>query len=210
MLILLFIIFSSIAILGNNFCYAKADEIADNKATIIASKCYLYFEQDFSKVIEINDEKVFLKHGDIVTIINMEEGNDFALIESEKFDYEGNIYIYKYYLSQNTPQEVYPVFNGKLRRNAMLYDIELKEKFILKKNTRVFIYDGFNKSEYTAVQVQLQDKSLYIGYVKTENIKPDGINGILIAGISIIAAAVTIILSLVFIKKKNKQTKQKT
>ena len=79
---------------------------------------------------------------------------------------------------------------------------------IAKKDTRIFIYSGFNeKKQYTPVQLVLEDGSLYNGYIKTADIKPDGISSLLIIGISIIAAAVTIILSLVFIQKKNKKKK---
>ncbi len=204
----MFILISFIAMSGNSLFTSLADnQTTDSSAIIIASKCYVYYEKDFSKKIEIDGKAVYLNHGDNVTIL--EEEGDFALIDCDNIEFEGNKYVYKYYLSQNKAQNIYPVFNGKLRRNAMLYDNDLKEKVILKKNTRVFIYEGFKKGEYTAIQVLLDDNAPYFGYIKTENIKPDGINGLLIAGISIIVAAVTIILSLVFIKKKNNKKKQK-
>ncbi len=204
--ILILILFSCIALLGNNFSFALAEE-NNNLASVIISKCFVYSEKDFSKKIEIEGEFVYLKHGDIVKIISEED--DFALIECDKLNFAGNKYVYKHHLSQNNnSQNIYPVFNGKLRRNAMLYDLDFKEIGVLKKNTRVYIYEGFEKTKYTIVQVMRNDVP-YIGYIKTENIKPDGINGILIAGISIIAASVTIILSLVFIKKKNKVKKAK-
>lgn len=204
MTIFLLFIFSCIALFGNNLFCAKVEATTElNKATVIASKCFIYSEKDFSKKIDIDGENIFLKHGDSVTILKIED--EFALIECDKIPYQGEKYIYRYYLSQNQSQTVYPVFNGKLRRNAILYDNEFKEKCILKKNTKVYIYEGFEKSKYTAVQVVLDNDQLYMGYIKTENIKPNGVNGILIAGISIIIASVTIILSLVFIKKKNKK-----
>ena len=81
----------------------------------------------------------------------------------------------------------------------------------LKEGERLFLYDGYDdKREYTPVQVVLEDGSLYNGLILTSNIKPDGISSLLIVGITIIAASVTIILSLIFIKKsKDKKKKQK-
>lgn len=174
------------------------------EAQIISSKCDLYLQPSFaSEKLKDGETVVSFKHGSIVLVKELSE--DFALIEKDEI--EG--WAYKYYLTQNTSQDVYPVFNGKIRNNTSIYDIEMKDTgLIAKKDTRIFIYSGFNeKKQYTPVQLVLEDGSLYNGYIKTADIKPDGISSLLIIGISIIAAAVTIILSLVFIQKKNKKKK---
>ena len=46
------------------------------------------------------------------------------------------------------------------------------------------------------MQVVLEDGSLYNGYMLTKEVSPDGISGLLVAGISIIIALVTIVLSI--------------
>ena len=111
----------------------------------------------------------------------------------------------------NTSQYIYPVTNATIRNDTKIYDLQLSDSELplAKKNTRVYLYNGFDdKKEYTSVQIVLESGELYNGFIKTADIKPDGVSGLLIAGISIIAASVTVILSLVFIKKKKKSKKK--
>ena len=180
-------------------------------AKVIVSNCYLYTEADFSsnRVSYFDGENnvfVMLKHGDQVNV--KEISGDFVLVDNQEGK-EG--YVYKYYLSNNTSQSVYPVFNATVRKNTTIYDLEKSPtEFTAKKGARAYIYQGFNdKEKYTAVQIVLEDESLYNGYILTSDIAPDGVNGLLIVAISIIIAAVTIVLSLVFIKKKGKKQKEK-
>lgn len=173
-------------------------------AKIIVSRCHLYKEADFSsdKVTYMENEQeilIELWHGDEVKIESI--GEKFVFISTEE-NIEG--YVYKYYLSDSTSQVVYPVFNASLRKDSVIFDLDKKETgYIGKKNARIYIYEGFDDDkEYTALQIVLEDGSLYNGYVLTENVNPDGVSGLLIIAISVIAAAVTVILSLLFIKKK--------
>lgn len=180
-----------------------------SQAKVIVSKCNLYTEANFTseKVTYIEGENtilVVLNHGDNVTIKSL--NGDFAYITTED-EKEG--YIYKYYITDNNSQAVYPVFNASIRKDTKIYDIDKNAtEYTAKKDTRVYLYKGFNdKEKYTAVQIVLEDESLYNGYIKTEDIKPDGVSGLLVAAITIIIAGVTIVLSLVFIKKKKKKKK---
>lgn len=179
-------------------------------AKVIVSTCYLYKADTFAseKVTYQDGENtvlIILKHGDIVNIKSF--SGDFAYVttSSEK---EG--YIYKYYITENSSQAVYPVFNASVRKNSKIFDLDKQEtEYTIKKGSRIYIYKGFNdKEKYTAVQVVLEDESLYNGYILTANVKPDGVSGLLIVAISILIAAITITLSLVFIKKKKKKEKK--
>lgn len=199
----IFIIIIAMLLCATPLFYSSAlsFDLTIGKAYVITSRCDIYESADFaSEKLEIS-----LKHGEQVEIQNFE--GDFAHI-SYNDDTEG--YVYKFYLSQNESQDVYPITNAKLRRDTKIYDLNLQESgFVAKKNSRIYIYGGFdNKKEYTAVQVVLEDGKLFNGYIKTEDINPDGVSGLLIAGITIIVASVTIILSLIFIKKKKGQTKK--
>lgn len=177
-------------------------------ATVIASRCNLYKNADFSSekiLITIEEDapvEYYLKHNDVVDVLEFE--NDFALVSTTD-QVEG--WVYKYYLTQNSSQTVYPVFNATIRNDSIIYDMDLNESgFEVKKNQRVYVYKSFSEKEnYTAVQVVLEDQSLYNGYILTKNVNPDGISGLLISAISIIIAGVTIVLSIVFIKKKKKK-----
>lgn len=180
------------------------------EAKVIASRCEVYESADFESdkvtiLVGEQNEIYYLWHGDVVDVL-LEEG-DFIKIKTES-DIEG--YVYKYYLTQNTSQVVYPVFNGTIRNDdVVVYDLDFQPSaYSLSKGERVFIYKGYSEKEgFTSVQVVLQDQTLYNGYVLTKDVKPDGISGLLIAGISVISAGVTVTLSIVFIKKKKNKKK---
>lgn len=206
-LILIFIVVFSLFALSTNNNFSSLALESGQTATVIASRCLVYEHPDFSSnqtMVEIEGEAQPLKltHKQEVEILDLE--GDFAKIKTAN-NIEG--YVYKYYLTQNTPQQVYPVFNARIRSDTILFDLDYQNSgYALTKDDRVFVYKSFSeKKEYTAVQVVLEDQSLYNGYVLTKDVAPDGISGILIAGISIIAAAVTIVLAIVFMKKKKKK-----
>ena len=180
----------------------KSSALDVGQAYVITSKCDLYTLPDFTsdKVLDKNGEKVSLKHKEKVNILSFE--GDFALIESGQT--QG--YVYKFYLTDNPSPTVYPVFNATIRKDCPVLDGNFEDSGLtLKKKTRVFIYEGYSsKKDYHAIQFVLDDGSLYNGYVEKQYINPDGISSVLIIGITIIVSAVTIILSLIFIKKKKK------
>ena len=201
-----FLFVSLFSICSNNERFSSAIEIGKD-AKVIASRCELYESADFlsNKVTVVkNDEEeiYYIWHGDSVGVL-AEEG-DFIKIKTVD-EIEG--YVYKYYLTQNTSQIVYPVFNGTMRNDSEIYDLDFKPSpYSIKKGERVFIYKSYTeKKGYTSVQVVLDDQTLYNGYVMTKDVKPDGISGLLISGISVIVAGVTVTLSVVFIKKKKKK-----
>ena len=180
--------------------------------TLISSYSYIYTESSFDedKVLLGEDEQpIILYHGDKLVV--EQENGDFVLIYKQG---EPQIkgYVYKYYLSSNSSQVVYPVFNGKIRtNNAVIYDIDKSPtEYRAKSGQEVYIYGGFDDDEdYTAVQLVLEDGSLYNGYVLTADLEPKGVSSLLIIGITIISACVTIILTILFMKKNKKTKKEK-
>lgn len=179
---------------------------ANTKAVIIASYCYLYSAPSFSsEKVQVEEKNVILYHNDKVNVI--QEDSDFILVTTnDEQKIQG--WIYKYYLTDNSSQIVYPVFNGSVRNdNTIIYDINKEPtQYTASSGQRIFIYNGFgDQNDFTSVQLVLEDGSLYNGYLKSADISPDGISSLLIVGISIIAACVTIILSIVFIKKTKKK-----
>ena len=202
-IIFIFFIFSCLCFTVPSF-QASAYQLETGNAFVISSKCFVYKEPSFaSEKITVDGQDFFLTHGQEVEIMAIQ--NDFAQIKIESI--EG--YVYKFYLTQSSAQSVYPVFNASLRKDATIYDLDKNPtEYTVKRGSRVYLYNGFkDKEKYTAVQVVLEDGSLYNGYILTSCIKPDGISPLLIVGISIIIASVTIILSLIFIKKKRKNKK---
>lgn len=188
-----------LAIVFSSMSFAPAQEVS-----VISSYSYLYAQPSFtSEKIMDGEEELLIYHGEKLTVI--EEEGDFVLVE-----YQSNLqgYIYKYYITTNSSQVVYPVFNGNVRiEGAVIYDIDgSPTEYRAHAGQEVYIYGGFNDDgDFTAVQLVLEDGNLYNGLIRTEDLSPDGVSSLLIVGISIIAACVTIILSLVFIKKVKKK-----
>lgn len=187
--------------------FASMSFAPQDKVTVISSYSYLYEEASFTSTkVQINESDLLLMHGQELEVI--EESGDFLLVSTIVNDNTYQGYIYKYYVTKNSAQIIYPVFNGKVRtENAVIYDLDKNPSpYVASKNQGVYIYNGFDDDEeYTAIQIVLEDGNLYNGYIKTTDLAPDGVSPLLIVGISLIAAAVTIILSLIFIKKRKKK-----
>ena len=109
--------------------------------------------------------------------------------------------------------ETIPNFNAKTNNICKVYfknDLDFVEsEIILEKHQKIFLYEGYNKNnQFTAISF-LNNNQVLFGYVKTENVDPDGINPILITCISIILAVIGIVFAWVFIKNKKVKLKQK-
>ena len=176
----------------------------NQELTVISSYCYIYSSPSFleSEKITIENEPYLLYHNDKVEYL--EEKNNFYKVKICDKDITG--YVYKYYLTSNTSQSLYPVFNASIRKDTLIYDIDKNPTdYIATKGQGVYLYNGFDdKNEFTAVQIVLENGDIYNGYIKSQDISPNGVSNLLIVGISIIAACVTIILTIVFLKKKKK------
>lgn len=182
--------------------FQKSFALDSGQAYVITSKCDLYTLPNFSsdKVLDENNNIISLKHKQIVNILSIE--GDFAYIEFE----ETKGYVYKFYLTSNSSPLIYPVFNATIRNDCKVLDSDFEDSgYSLTKKTRVYIYEGYSsKKDFIAIQFVLEDGSLYNGYVDKQYIDPDGVSSVLIIGLVIIISAVTVILSLIFIKKKKK------
>lgn len=180
-----------------------------NYAQIIVNACYLFTAPSFEseKVLDLNNEEIILKQNDSAVVL--EESGDFALVQ---IDNSIRGYVYKYYLSYGENIDVYPTFNATIRHDdTQVFNLDYSQSsIVLDSGTRVFIYGGYDdKNEYTQVQFVDENGELFHGYVRTSNINPDGVSSLLIIGISIIVACVTIILSIIFIKKSRSNKKSK-
>ena len=195
------------------FCPSqKAFALENGNAQIIATKCNLYEEASFSSSkVSIQDEEenivtITLRFGDEVQVGEIQ--GDFAFITTSK-GVQG--WVYQYYLSQSSSQQIYPVFNGTIIKEALIYYIDGQSTDIVAtKGTRVFLFEGFDsKIDKTAVQIVLENGTLLTGYISTDCVEPDGVSKTLIIAITIVAAVSTITLSLIFIRKKSKKKKEK-
>lgn len=106
-----------------------------------------------------------------------------------------------------------PSFNAQTNSSCKVYfkqDNQMVESNItLNKGERIFLYEGFNgKEEYNAISFLYENEVLY-GYVKSENIAPDGINPVIITCIIIIMALLGIIFAWLFMKNKKVKLKNR-
>ena len=169
---------------------------------------------------DLSSEKIdMLLHKDKVIVeandsgaIEYISGDDFVFFKILAYNdletkTEGYGFVLADLLSKAVNQiETIPNFNAKTIDNAKVYfktDTNFEESDItLNKGTRIYLYEGYKrKNEYCAVSFEFENQILY-GYVKTYQIKPDGINPLLITCTTLIIAVLTISLSLILIKKK--------
>lgn len=174
-------------------------------ATVLASRCPLYSAPNFtSAIVQYEDADFYLSQNDQVKVIQTD--GDFVLVKANE---ETQGYVYRYYLTQNSSQTTYPVFNATMRENSPIYDLEKTPVDIAEKGKRVFIFNGFDNVDggFTEIQIVLENGELYSGLVKSSSLKPDGINRNAIIAIPIILAGITVVLSIVFLGRKKKKKK---
>ena len=178
--------------------------------SVVATFVNLYASPSFETVLtDASGQAYTFEHGTIFQAI--EENGDFILVRADVEDQTIEGYVYKYYVTTNeNGQDVYPVFNGSVTLDgAIIYDINGNPtQHIAKLGQGITIYGGFDdQNEFTSLAIVLEDGSLFYSMMRTQDIAPYGISGALIASITIIVALVTIILSVIFIRKKRSKKK---
>ncbi|MBE7075985.1 MAG: hypothetical protein E7375_02845 [Clostridiales bacterium] len=193
-----------------NVAYADSEG-----STYIVTANYAYIYQSFNQ----SSEK--LKKVENKTEINIEFENGGPKQYTDGIDIfykvlqydEIDGFIYAELVTPKTKAIVsIPNFNAETNKDSIVYqklDNEIVETSItLKKNERIFLYEGFkNKSDYTAI-AYLYENEVYYGYLKTKDISPDGINPIIITCITLIIAVLGIVFAWVFMKKKKQKIKK--
>lgn len=178
--------------------------------SVVATFVNLYASPSFERVLtDASGQAYTFEHGTIFQAI--EENGDFILVSAQVEGEKIEGYVFKYYVTTNeNGQDVYPVFNGSVTLDgAIIYDINGNPtQHIAKLGQGITIYGGFDdQNEFTSVAIVLEDSSLFYGMMRTQDISPYGVSGALIASITIIIALVTIILSVIFIKKSRSRKK---
>ena len=178
--------------------------------SVVATFVNLYASPSFERVLTDSNGKAYtFEHGTIFE--GIEEEGDFILVSAQVEGEKIEGYVFKYYVTTNeNGQDVYPVFNGSVTLDgAVIYDITgTPTKYTASLGQGITIYGGFDdKEEFTSIAIVLEDGSLFYGMMRTQDISPYGVSGALIASITIIIALVTIILSVIFIKKSRSRKK---
>ena len=190
-----------------------ANALESQNFVVVANSATLFSDYNFT-----SEKLLVLSHNDEVEIETEDNvpveyvSGDFVFYKATYEDKTG--YVLGDLVTLKTNQiESIPNFNAKTNSSCKVYfknDLNFVESEItLEKHEKIFLYEGFDsKSEWTAISFLSNNQVLY-GYIKTENVAPNGINSIFITCISIILAVVGIVFAWVFIKNKKVKLKSK-
>ena len=181
---------------------------------VTANRASVFESPDFSSA------KIGQIEHDVEVYVQMEndapqefKNEGFVFYKITQADLEGYVFADLLTPKSDTITAI-PSFNGQTNTESIVFwkqDNEMVEsEIILDKGERIFLYEGYNsKEEYNAIAFVHENEVLY-GYLKTENISPDGINTAIITCITIIIALLGIIFAWLFMKnRKVKLKKQK-
>lgn len=173
---------------------------------VLSNSAYIYSAPSFS-----SEKLLQLDRGDKLTLLSDELSNSFYYVSFESADEELTGYVFSEIVGPLADsQEVVLSCNATILNSAAILaltdDTELCK---LEKGKRVFLYEGYDKEQsFQSVKFELDGK-IFVGRVKIENVKPDGVNTALIVSVTAIIALVSIIIILLGITKKKRHKKLK-
>ncbi len=200
---------------SNANSFAFASDVPTKVKTIIETNLYsdANIKSDIIKKLDVgivlNVDKEFLDDMfykvSLYKIIEEASENDIAyVLKSHTLD-----------STINSPEKKLD-YNAQIKNdNSVLYTYDTNSKtyietnITLNKDTKVRILDGYDKNkEFTCISYQNKDGDIVSYYIKTENLKVNGINYSVIVAISTLITC-AIIISIVFgIKGRKKHQKQ--
>lgn len=182
--------------------------------SVITDYAYVYSAPNFSSSRVQTNENVDLKleHGDSVIVYSEElYNNQFYRITCNGVT--SDCYIFSECVAKlEKEQEVVLTYNGETSIETIVYSLdngsdENVEIAKLDKQTQIYLYEGYNrKAEWTNIKFSYNGK-IMLGKIKTEDIKPYGINNVLIISVTAIFACVSVIFILLGINKKSLRKK---
>lgn len=179
--------------------FAEADFSSEKIATLAHKDEIVVLTDDDVPVTEFWNEFKFFK-------INLKENG----IENENFDCG---YVVADLLTPKQEEIVaIPNFNAKTNKECHVFSQEngkfVENETILTRGQQIFLYEGFDaKKDFTAISFVLDGKVLY-GFLKTDDISPNGINPLLITCTVLIVAMLSIIFAWLFMKNKHVRLKK--
>lgn len=174
---------------------------------LLTDSAYVYAEADYS-----SEQLAEVKYGDKFTLEQTETTNGFYYITYIKGEIAITGYINADLVGEKSPaQDVVLSYNAKITSDSTVYSItDSSEIGTIKKGTQVLLFEGYsNKKDYLPVKF-VQGGKVVIGKVRTEDIKPYGINSALIISLTAITALVSVTLILLGITKKKRHKNLKS
>ena len=180
---------------------------AGEQVFVLANSTPIYTEASYSA-----EQLATAEFNDKLTLLSNEDFNGFYYISFSFEDQNIAGYVPIEIVGEKAEeQDIVLSYNATLLNNAIIYSpTDDSQICTLEKGVRVFLYEGYNqKADYLAVRF-IHGGELMIGRIRTEDVKPDGVNPALIVSITAIVALVTIIIILFGVTKKKRQKKLKS
>lgn len=178
-----------------------------NEVYLLTDSAFIYAEANYS-----SEQLAEVSYGDKFELEETETTNGFYHITYIKGEVAVTGYINADIVGEKAPaQDVVLSYNAKITRNSIVYNIsDDSEVCKIKKGTQVLLFEGYsNKKDYLPVKF-VQDGKVVIGKVRTEDVKPYGVNSALIISLSAIMALVSVTLILFGITKKKRHKNLKS
>ena len=180
---------------------------ANKEVFVLADTTCIFEEASYS-----SSQLAELEYGDQLTLLEEEITNGFYHVEFVENEMAIQGYVPADIVGEKPDeQDVIIGYNASLLQDAEVLSLtDDKPICTLKKGTRVFLYEGYDKSLDTLSIKFYHEGKVLLGKVSTDAVKPDGVNPGLIVAIMAIVAIVTIIIILFGITKKKRHKKLKT
>lgn len=209
-----FVFFSPISV-----AFAEESEVS-GEYVVTANSAVLFSQPDLTSeklaTLSHKDEILLEVSGGEVAVYSGTYGYNFYKLQEQYSNSQGELVDAFILCDLVTPKtEIVvsiPNFNAQTNAKCEIYLKENTEYVAsgttLDKGTRIFLYEGYDSSnEYTAISYVLDGDVLY-GYLKTENIAPDGINPVIITCLIVILALLGIIFAWLFMTRKKVKLKK--
>lgn len=172
-----------------------------NEVFLLTDSAFVYAEANYSSA-----QLAEVSYGDKFTLEDTETTHGFYYITYVKGKIAVTGYINADLVGEKAPaQDVVLSYNAKITYDSIVYSLtDGSEIGTIKKGTQVLLFEGYsNKKDYLPVKFA-QDGKVVIGKVRTEDVKPYGVNSALIISLSAIMALVSVTLILFGITKKKR------
>ena len=182
---------------------------ANQTYVVTANFAYVYEQSDFSsqKLLKLTNKTNITLEFDVTKPKEyLDSTKNYVFFKVLNFDGKSG-YIFSDLVTPKTSQiTAIPNFNAKTNAQCTVYvkeDNVVKESNIkLAKNTKLFLYEGYNKqAEYIAVSYLYENEVEY-GYLLRKDVSPNGINPLLITCATVVLAVLGVVFAWLFIKKK--------
>lgn len=176
-----------------------------DEEVFVVSPTSLYAEASYSSQVVCQ-----LDYNDSLIVLQDAE-NGFLKVKVNENDLNVQGYVQADLVAKKSEaQDVILSYNATMLEDAEVFSVTDDQQIgQIKKGTRVLLTNGYDKDTDFLQIKYAADGKIVLGRVKTEFVKPDGVNAALIVSITAIVALVTIIIILFGITKKKRHKKLK-